>query len=123
MAKKDNTPAISFFSFQDIITSITGIMFLVVLILVLLVVTRSKTAVAAGKVDLEIAELRQKIEQLKTAVAESASRRDTLRQRISELEKLDAASLPAKREELLRQLIPTFRSPEEVNRSVAATTV
>ena len=33
MPKRDHTPAISLFSFQDIITSITGIMFLVVLLL------------------------------------------------------------------------------------------
>ena len=37
MSKKDDSPAISLFSFQDIITSITGIMFLVVLLLLLLI--------------------------------------------------------------------------------------
>ena len=40
MSKKDNSPAISFFSFQDIITSITGIMFLVVMMLVLMLLNR-----------------------------------------------------------------------------------
>ena len=36
MSRKDDSPAISLFSFQDIITSITGIMFLVVILLILL---------------------------------------------------------------------------------------
>lgn len=36
MSRKDDSPAISLFSFQDIITSITGIMFLVVILLMLL---------------------------------------------------------------------------------------
>ena len=44
MAAKDNSPAISFFSFQDIITSITGIMFLVVIMLVLMVLQQSSSA-------------------------------------------------------------------------------
>ena len=37
MSKKDDSPASSLFSFQDIITSIPGIMFLVVLLLLLLI--------------------------------------------------------------------------------------
>ena len=37
MPKQDHTPAVSLFSFQDIITSITGIMFLVVLLLLLFI--------------------------------------------------------------------------------------
>ena len=45
MSKKDNTPAISFFSFQDIITSVTGIMFLVVMLLVLMVLRSPVNAI------------------------------------------------------------------------------
>jgi hypothetical protein len=51
MTRRDNAPAISFFSFQDIITTVTGVMFLVVF-LQLLVIFESRaerSAAPAGR--------------------------------------------------------------------------
>ena len=63
MSRKDDTPAISFFSFQDIITSITGIMFLVVLILVLMILRSPSNAIRQRemKVSGEIRELEKNL--------------------------------------------------------------
>ena len=57
MSRKDDSPAISLFSFQDIITSITGIMFLVVILLMIfLFESKPKT-----QEDPESVKLKQKI--------------------------------------------------------------
>ncbi len=120
MAKKDNSPAISFFSFQDIITSITGIMFLVVMMLVLLVVSRSTAPTAKEKqVDKDVAELQSKLDDLKRKIAANAASRDEMRRRMEELKQLDLASLEEKKAELLRRMeaVSQSISQEKVNRA------
>ena len=102
MPRRDNTPSISFFSFQDIITSITGIMFLVVMILVLLVVTRERPHPSSQ--DAQKQALKQKLEQLQKQADERQRQLETLTKRLDELKKLDVTSLPQKKEDLIQQL-------------------
>ena len=60
--KEEEASAISLFSFQDIITSITGIMFLVVLLLVLILLTSHEPS--AQEVKTENEESKEMLEQL-----------------------------------------------------------
>lgn len=69
MGRKENAPAISLFSFQDIITTITGIMFLVVLLLLLLIFeARDRNATPQERLEQQlnarIAELREQLQKI-----------------------------------------------------------
>ena len=90
MSKKDNSPAISFFSFQDIITSITGIMFLVVMMLVLMILIQPDAAQKQKEqaVSDQLKTLREEMQKLKTALDELNQRSEVQRKRIDELKKL-----------------------------------
>lgn len=99
MARKDNTPTISFFSFQDIITSVTGIMFLVMLILVLLLMMRN-VADRGGVMEAspEVAELQKTVEQLRAQIAAASASSLELKTRIERLKLLDIKSIPARKQ-------------------------
>lgn len=84
MAQKDNAPTLSFFSFQDVITTVTGIMFLVVLLLLLLIF-ESKVKTAPDPNIVETTRIREAVEllrhQLNDAqawIAENEARADRL---------------------------------------------
>ena len=113
MARKDNSPSISFFSFQDIITSITGIMFLVVMILVLLIVTRQKRSSQNNPMDSQMQELKKQIVELQTQIEKQAKLQETIRNRLEELKQLDVTTLPQRKEELILQLQEITKSMEE----------
>ncbi|GEM_PF-889685 len=102
MARKDNSPAISFFSFQDIITSVTGIMFLVMLLLTLLLLMRE--AVNASPEQTEARRLQEDVRALQERLSQMTSNSEEMRQRLEELRKLDAKTLPQRKEALLRRL-------------------
>lgn len=106
MSKKDNSPAISFFSFQDIITSITGIMFLVVMMLVLMILQQpSSTAKQVKKqVTENVKKLEKEIRELKKDLAELARLDEKRKKRLAELEKLNMEKLPAIKKELVSKL-------------------
>ena len=106
MSRKDDTPAISFFSFQDIITSITGIMFLVVLILVLMILRSPSNAIRQRemKVSGEIRELEKNLRELRRAAAALNSRTEEQRKRLEELKKLKLESLPGLKSSLIDKL-------------------
>ncbi len=106
MSKKDNTPAISFFSFQDIITSVTGIMFLVVMILVLMVLRSPTNAIRQREVNVskEIRELEKPLQELRRALAALSGRTQAERKRLEELEKLKLESLPGLKSSLIAKL-------------------
>ncbi len=97
--REEEDSAISLFSFQDIITSLTGIMFLVVLLLVLLLLS-SHTISAPPQVE-EHSEA--------TALQEQLA---VLKQELQELEQSQQQTV--QRLELLRKL-----SPEEVKRNIS----
>ncbi len=116
--EKDGDSAISLFSFQDIITSITGIMFLVVLLLMLMMLTshipqKNQTATASSKeLQKELLELKEKIKALQAS-------QKTLDDEINKLKKLSPEELE-RLKELLRQQIRDQQEKLEVVRIAVA---
>ena len=106
MSRKDNTPAISFFSFQDIITSVTGIMFLVVLLLVLMILRSPSNALRQREMAVsgEIRELEKPLQELRRALAALSSRTREERKRLEELKRLKLESLPGLKSSLIERL-------------------
>ena len=106
MSKKDNMPAISFFSFQDIITSVTGIMFLVVMLLVLMVLRSPVNAIRQKEMNVskEIRELEKPLRELRRALAALSSRTQAERKRLEELKKLKLEELPRLKSSLIAKL-------------------
>ena len=106
MASKDNSPAISFFSFQDIITSITGIMFLVVIMLVLMVlqqgasVPRQKTR----ELQKELKKLEEEQKKIQEALTRLRRQAEQQKKRIEELKKLKVEQLPELKKEWIKKL-------------------
>ena len=97
-SNEDESP-ISLFSFQDIITSITGIMFLVVLLLVLVMLssfeknTSDPVAVETCRLTQELSELKKKLQSLQNNQTELA-------EQLAKLKKLTPAELAARKMEL-----------------------
>lgn len=90
MAKKDNAPAISLFSFQDIITSLTGIMFLVVLLLIIFMLDlRPKTEDDTDKKDSAEPVTMQQLNELKSKIELFRNQKIKMQERLDELKKLD----------------------------------
>lgn len=106
MSRKDNTPAISFFSFQDIITSVTGIMFLVVMILVLMILRTPSNTIRQKEMNVakELRELEKPLQELRRALAALNSRTQADRKRLEELKKLRLEELPALKASLIEKL-------------------
>ena len=103
--KEEDTSAISLFSFQDIITSITGIMFLVVLLLVLIMLTSHDPTPQPEQPESEenremlaqIATLQQQLEELKNI-------HSSVDEELKKLRELSPAAIEAKIRELEKQL-------------------
>lgn len=106
MAKKDNSPAISFFSFQDIITSITGIMFLVVMMLVLMILQQPDSTAKQmdQKVRENVKKLEKELKELKESLLILSQQADRRKKRLEELKKLNMEKLPAIKNELVSKL-------------------
>lgn len=92
MARKDNSPAISFFSFQDIITSVTGIMFLVMLMLTLLLLLREPTRPTPERE--AVNRLQEQVQALQARIAQIVSGSADMQERLKELQKLDPTTIP-----------------------------
>ena len=90
---------ISLFSFQDIITSITGIMFMTVLLLVLIMLT-SHYKEQNDPVRQESTRLEQELESLKKKLQALTANRSEMAGKLSELRKLTPAELDRKKREL-----------------------
>ena len=106
MASKDNSAAVSFFSFQDIITSITGIMFLVVIMLVLMVLQQEPTKVQQKnrEIQAELTALKNEMRKLQYSLDQLRRQAAEQNQRIEELKKLRIETLPELKEKWIRQL-------------------
>ena len=106
MAEKDNTPSISFFSFQDIITSITGIMFLVVIMLVLLVLQQDllPSRQKSRELQKELAALENELKQLQDSLVRLQRQDEAQNKRIEELKKLRLETLPGLKQQRIREL-------------------
>jgi len=98
MARKDDAPAISLFSFQDIITSLTGIMFLIVLLLILFMLEMSpkKELQAARQERRAIAATRAEIEAMQQQMTSLRKSEKELSSRIEVLQKEDLDTLREK---------------------------
>ncbi|MBR4664563.1 MAG: hypothetical protein IKO93_11885 [Lentisphaeria bacterium] len=106
MASKDNAAAVSFFSFQDIITSITGIMFLVVIMLVLIVLQQGPMKVQQKnrEIQAELTALKKEMKQIREVLIQLRRQAAEQNRRIEELKKLRIESLPELKEKWIRQL-------------------
>lgn len=104
MAKKDNSPAISFFSFQDIITSITGIMFLVVMMLVLMILNQSGVTGAEKQVRADLRQLNRELEELQSMVTQFEKTSRLQQEQITKLQQLKLETLPEKKRTLIAVL-------------------
>lgn len=106
MASKDNSPAISFFSFQDIITSITGIMFLVVIMLVLMVLQQnsSPSRQKSRELQTELTALENELKQLRDSLVQFRRQDEEQNKRIEELKKLRLETLPELKRQRIEQL-------------------
>ena len=111
--RQDDESAISLFSFQDIITSLTGIMFLVVLLLVLIMLSSRKPAVAEVNADPQSRELQKQVEQLKKELSELQQERSLMDDELTELRKMTPEALEQRKEELHLQIRQTL---EAINR-------
>ena len=106
MARKGTEgSAISLFSFQDIITSITGIMFLVVLLLVLIMIT-SKVSTAQDKKQSNesVKELQKELAELKNKLQALRDSQKKLDKEIDDLKKLSPEEIQKRKLELQKIL-------------------
>ncbi|MBI2826548.1 MAG: hypothetical protein HYX69_17895 [Planctomycetia bacterium] len=126
MARRHRSSPFSLFSFQDIITSVTGIIILLTLILALELVTRKPSAQGGSSPD-NSEQLRESIAE---AAAESAQLEEALEKRTARVQELAAASpqqlarekrdveqevqrLEAEVQQLVRQAETTSREKKE----------
>ncbi len=116
MARDDENSAISLFSFQDIITSITGIMFLVVLLLLLIAITSRPGAEVRRPDTTEAAELRRELDSLRTELNQLEQNSRHLDAELEHLKKLSAAELARRRSELQSQ-VAAARSETDLRRA------
>ncbi len=117
MARKNTGESpISLFSFQDIITSITGIMFLVVLFLILIMLTsrpdtRQHSSENIQELQKELADLKAKLQQLR-------SNSQSLDKQLEELKKLDPKELERQKEYCQQMISQTRASLEKITLQV-----
>ena len=108
MARKDDdNSAISLFSFQDIITSITGIMFLVVLLLVLIMLT-SKKAAPPIEVDENTKNMQQQVIELQNQIKQLKDSSQLLEEELAKIRSMSPEAI-AERMTQLQQQIPQLR--------------
>ena len=103
MSKKDDSPAISLFSFQDIITSITGIMFLVVLLLLLLIFESKPVTPQEKQSDKDrqaMQALAQEINTLKMQIQKLKDMRKELEKELAEYQKMTPQMIEEKKLDL-----------------------
>lgn len=116
MASKDNSPAISFFSFQDIITSITGIMFLVVIMLVLMVLQQAPDTSQQKNRELqeELTTLEAELKKIRDSLSELRKQAAAQKKNIERLKQLRIEQLPDLKKEWLLKLQQIDSSIEQL---------
>ena len=97
MPAKDDSPPVSLFSFQDIITSITGIMFLVVLLLALVILDSSilnsaDRETTSPEPQMDLVELKKKISALQQLLKDARKEIQTISMQME-----NAISLPSEK--------------------------
>lgn len=120
--KTDSAPAISLFSFQDIITAITGILFLVVLMLLLILLDAPPEA--RTEAARETAAARARLKTLRGELSRAATARENLENRLTALRELSPEELNRREQESsarLAVLREDLRAVEEEDRRVRLT--
>ena len=117
MARQDDDTPVSLFSFQDIITSITGIMFLIVLLL-LLVMFSSHLQQDSAKDDELLQKMQQEIAELKDVIYKLKLDQQSLDQAAEPLKKLSIEELLVKKRELQEQLFKLHKKSAEIQSSL-----
>ncbi len=103
----DNEPPVSLFSFQDIITSLTGIMIFFLLLLSLYIMELTQKNQEGSPLYKELAQIKEQNRVLKTQISEITSDIKNYRKRIQSAQKKDESTLMAERfrfENLIRTL-------------------
>jgi hypothetical protein len=129
MPSRGDAPKISFFAFQDIITCITGIMFLVVFMLIV-AIAESKVEVteapadpeASARSDSNVRELEETVGKLRSDLAESSDWLEKNAARIGELAKMDLSQIPetlSKTEAALADLKKKLAAVERAAQDIA----
>ena len=123
MGRRKPAAAFSLFSFQDIITSVTAILILVMLLLTIELVTRRRAQTAADpeatrrQIDATVARLAAVAERLRDDVAERRAERPN---RSQEAARRELALVTTDLDSARRRLDETRRTREAVNRLLAA---
>ena len=112
MARNEEDSAISLFSFQDIITSLTGIMFLVVLLLVLMLLTSHQPG--GRKQAEEVRELQSQIEKLRKELQSHQQTQQMLDESLQKLKQLSAEEIEAMHRQLQEQVRQTRQKLENL---------
>lgn len=129
MARKSNEgSAISLFSFQDIITSITGIMFLVVLLLILMMITSRIPSAKNTQADDNVKELQKELAELKAKLQTLKNNQQQLDKQMEELKKLSPEEIKRQQEKYqqilrseqakLEKLTSAIQLKEEQNKQI-----
>jgi len=105
--KEEEGSAISLFSFQDIITSITGIMFLVVLLLVIIMITSHLPSGDPARKKIDTTELQKELAELKAAIKAFEDNNSQVDSELEKLKKLSPAELAMRKQELQIQISKT----------------
>ena len=102
MSRRNEEEAVSLFSFQDIITSITGIMFLIVLLLILIMISSHLPSGISNTTDSSA--LQSQLEALKKRAAALQNSQDFLSRELDKLRSLSPEEAAQKRRKLLESI-------------------
>ena len=120
--KEEESSAISLFSFQDIITSITGIMFLVVLLLVIIMITSHLPSGDPQKDKIDSTALQQELAELKKAIKAIQDNNLQIDAELDKLKKLSPAELAKRKQQLQIQINKTQQEITDLETRLAQDT-
>ena len=114
----DDEPPVSLFSFQDIITSLTGIMIFFLLLLSLIIMELTQKTRDASPVARELEQVRMKNDVLKKQISEMASDIRDYRKRIRIAQSRDESALILERYRLEKQLAELKSQKDSLDREL-----
>ncbi len=121
MPKRDDSPAVSLFSFQDIITSLTGIMFMIVLLLMLIILDSNDVSPVDPETEekITVPALTKQLEELRRQLAALTLSEDSLQKKIEAYLAIDIAELQKKISETsIRINLTKEKIKEETEREI-----
>lgn len=115
MRKDNGSPAISLFSFQDIITSITGIMFLVVLLLILLIFESNPVEKNKNTEQVEDKHLAEQVAALEKEIDSYRKQILMLKQQLEEYQKMPTEKILQRKQHLTDSIIRIRQTIQQLN--------